>query len=74
MIPCLESAGGNCQNTVIPVEEMTVREKLLGGPDGTAIEYIVVSNELSEKEQKLASYKLTPICELLATYSELEHQ
>ena len=38
MIPFLESAGGNCQDTVILVEELAVREKMLGGLDGTAIE------------------------------------
>ena len=38
MIPFLESSGGNCQDAVILVEELAVREKLLGGLDGTAIE------------------------------------
>ena len=38
MIPFLESAGGNCQDAVILVEELAVREKLPGGLDGTAIE------------------------------------
>ena len=38
MIPFLEFAGGNCQDAVTLVEELAVREKLLGGLDGTAIE------------------------------------
>ena len=38
MIPFRESAGGNCHDAVILVEELAVREKLLGGLDGTAIE------------------------------------
>ena len=38
MIPFLESAGGNCQDAVILVEELAVREKLVGGLDGTVIE------------------------------------
>ena len=38
IIPCLESAGGNCHDALILVEELAVREKLLGGLDGTAIE------------------------------------
>ena len=38
MIPFLEPDGGNCQDAVILVEELAVREKPLGGLDGTAIE------------------------------------
>ena len=38
MIPCLEPAGGNCQDTVILVEELAVTVKLVGGCEGTAIE------------------------------------
>ena len=34
-IPCLESTGGNCQEAVILVEELTVTEKFLGGFEGT---------------------------------------
>ena len=37
MIPFLESAGGNCQDVVILVEEFVVTVKLLGGWDGTEI-------------------------------------
>ena len=40
IIPFLESGGGNCQDAVTLVEEITVREKPLGGPDGTAIEQL----------------------------------
>ena len=35
MIPCLESAGGNCQYAVILVELFAVKVKLLGGLEGT---------------------------------------
>ena len=38
MIPFLEFAGGNCQDAETLVGELAVREKLLGGLDGTAIE------------------------------------
>ena len=37
MIPFLESAGGNCQDAVILVEELAVTVKLVGDPEGTAI-------------------------------------
>ena len=37
MIPFLESAGGNCQNAVTLVEELAVRVKLAGDPEGTAM-------------------------------------
>ena len=35
MIPCLESAGGNCQDAVILVEELAVKRKLVGALEGT---------------------------------------
>ena len=38
MIPFLESAGGNCQDVVILVEELAVTMKLVGGSEGTAVE------------------------------------
>lgn len=34
--PFLESAGGNCHDTVIAVELRTIKEKLLGACDGAA--------------------------------------
>ena len=37
MIPFLESAGGNCQDTVILLEELAVTVKLLGAFEGTEI-------------------------------------
>ena len=37
MIPFLESVGGNCQDAIILVEELAVREKPVGELDGTAI-------------------------------------
>ena len=37
MLPFLESAGGNCQDALILVEDVAVREKLLGGCEGTRI-------------------------------------
>ena len=37
MIPFLSSGGGNCQDAVILVELFAVREKLVGGCEGTAI-------------------------------------
>ena len=37
MIPYLESAGGNCQDAVIAVELWTVKVKLRGACEGTAI-------------------------------------
>ena len=43
MIPCLESAGGNCQDAVILVEFFTVSVKLVGAPEGTVIKSFVLS-------------------------------
>ena len=40
IIPFLEPTGGNCQDALILVEELAVREKPLGGRDGTAIEQL----------------------------------
>ena len=37
MIPCLEYAGGNCQDAVILVEEREDKVKLLGACEGTEI-------------------------------------
>ena len=37
MIPFLESAGGNCQDAVILVEELALTVKPLGGCEGTEI-------------------------------------
>ena len=34
--PFLESAGGNCHDTVMTVELRTIKEKLLGACDGAA--------------------------------------
>ena len=35
----MESSGGNCQDALILVEEITSTVKLFGGFDGTAIKY-----------------------------------
>ena len=43
MIPCLESAGGSCQDAVILVEELAVTVKPLGGCEGTEIEQLRVN-------------------------------
>ncbi len=40
MIPFLESAGGNCQDALILVEEIAVTLKLSGAFEGTAIEQV----------------------------------
>ena len=37
MFPCLASAGGNCQDAVILVEELALTVKLVGAFEGTAI-------------------------------------
>ena len=37
MIPCLEYAGGNCQDAVILVEEVADRVNSLGACEGTEI-------------------------------------
>ena len=37
MIPFLESAGGNCQDAVILVEELAVTKKVVGAFEGTKI-------------------------------------
>ena len=42
IIPCLESADGNCQNAVILVELRTVKVKLLGACDGAANEKLKI--------------------------------
>ena len=42
IFPFLSSAGGNCQDTVILVEELAITVKPLGGPDGTAIEQLIL--------------------------------
>ena len=41
MIPFLAFSGGNCQDARILVDVSTVREKLLGGCEGTAIEQFI---------------------------------
>ena len=38
MIPFLESAGGNCQDTVILVELLAAAVRLLGASEGAVIE------------------------------------
>ena len=38
MIPCLESAGGNCQDAVTLLEEHAVTVKTLGACEGTEID------------------------------------
>ena len=43
--PFLVHGGGNCQDAVILVEVVAVREKALGGLDGTAIEKLNNKNE-----------------------------
>ena len=40
MIPCLEYAGGNCQDALILIEEVAVRVKPLGACEGTEIEQL----------------------------------
>ncbi len=40
MIPFLESAGGKSQDASILVEVFAVREKLVGGCEGTTIEQL----------------------------------
>ena len=40
MIPFLESPGGNCQDALIPVEELVVRERRVGAFEGAAIEQL----------------------------------
>ena len=43
-IPCLDSAGGNCQNAVIVVEVFAVTVKLIGALEGTAIEIFKIKS------------------------------
>ena len=45
MIPFLAHCGGNCQDAVILVEVFAVREKAVGGLDGTEIEQLNNENE-----------------------------
>ena len=40
MFPCMEFAGGNCQDAVMLVEELAIRVKLLGACEGTEIKKI----------------------------------
>ena len=50
IIPFLESAGGNCQDAVMLVEEVTVTVKLVGAFEGTAIlKLTVIINMLLNK-------------------------
>jgi len=42
IFPFLSFAGGNCQDTVILVEEVAVTVKTLGAPDGAAIEQLIL--------------------------------
>ena len=37
MFPCLAKTGGNCQETVMLVEELTVNWKAVGGCEGTVL-------------------------------------
>ena len=48
MIPFLSSAGGNCQDASILVEDFAVREKLLGACEGTEIKECTVKSVSSE--------------------------
>ena len=48
MIPFLSSAGGNCQDASILVEDFAVREKLLGACEGTEIKECTVKSVSSD--------------------------
>ena len=64
MIPFLESAGGNCQDTVILVELLAATVKLLGASEGAAIE--TFQNKLSSQgniEVFTVMLKLPVTCE-----------
>ena len=49
MIPFLESPGGNCQDALILVEELAVRERRIGGFEGAAIEQLHINITLLRK-------------------------
>ena len=48
MIPFLESAGGNCQNSVILVEDFARRESLAGAFEGAAVEQLLIKSNISK--------------------------
>ena len=50
IFPFLSSAGGNCQDAVMLVEEVAVTVKALGAPDGTAFEQLILI-KITFKEQ-----------------------
>ncbi len=63
MFPCLASSGGNFQDASILVEVLAVREKLLGGCEGTAIEKYFKLNEfykrLNRKTCQIQDYRIS---------------
>ena len=53
--PFLVHGGGNCQDAVILVEFFAVREKALGGLDGTEIEQLSNKNDKKKKTRKISN-------------------
>ena len=48
MIPFLESAGGNCQDAIILVEDFARRERLVGAFEGAAVEQLLMKSNISK--------------------------